>query len=413
MFLGYLVVARMHKLLNTVMDYDWGSHEAIADFLGRPSPTAAPEAEMWIGAHASAPSLVADHGKHCTLAEWIAESPDARLGLRVRERFGPRLPFLLKLLAAEVPLSLQVHPNLEQARTGYDRENALGIELSARRRNYKDANPKPEILCALGRFDALCGFRPVAQSLELLEALAVASLTPVVDELRRRPGAAGLEAAFSLLMKMPRERAASLVAEVAEACRRESARNTESSAQLDWTVRLAGLHPGDVGVAASLLLNHVRLEAGEALFLRSGSLHSYLSGVGIELMGSSDNVVRGGLTSKHVDVDELLAVVDFSDHAVRPVAQRILGEHETQFVTDATRFRLSTVVLEATHSYQPSRRGPELLLCASGVATATTASGKVAQLRRGESVFVGADDEDYVLSGDATLFRATVGDEAA
>jgi len=368
---------------------------------------------MWIGAHASAPSLVEEGGRRFTLTDWIAESPDTRLGRGVRERFGARLPFLLKILAAETPLSLQVHPSLEQARAGHAREDALGIELSARHRNYRDTNHKPEILCALGRFDALCGFRPVAHTLRLLESLAVASLAPVVDELRRRPGAAGLEAAFSLLMTLPPERAAVLVGEVAEACRRESARGAEDSAQLEWAVVLAKLHPADVGVLASLLLNHVRLEAGEALFLRSGSLHSYLGGTGIELMASSDNVLRGGLTTKHVDVDELLAVVDFSDRAVQPVPVRPLGAHETQFVTEAVDFRLSIIALEAGQQHRPSRQGPELLLCSSGVARATTASGAATELRRGESVFVGADDEDYVLSGAATLFRATAGVGAA
>lgn len=369
---------------------------------------------MWIGVHAAAPSLVQEkeERRHCTLAEWIGRSPDARLGSRVRERFGDRLPFLLKILAAETPLSLQAHPSLEQARAGHAREDAAGIPRTARHRNYRDTNHKPEILCALGRFDALCGFRPAEQTLRLLGILAVDSLAPVVDAISRKPGPDGLKDAFSFLMTLPSERAAVLVDEVTEACRRECARGSEGSAQFEWVLVLAALYPADVGVVASLLLNHVRLEAGQALLLPAGNLHSYLGGVGIELMASSDNVLRGGLTTKHVDVDELLTVVDFSDRPARFVPVRPAGEGEMEYVTGTPDFRLSTIVVEAGRPCRPQRRGPELLLCTSGVASAATAAGETVELRRGESVFVGADEEDYVLTGNATLFRATVGDAA-
>lgn len=408
---GYLVRGPVRKLLNTVMGYDWGSRTAIAEILGRPVPSPGPEAEMWIGVHAAAPSMLEEEGGRCTLAEWIARSPEARLGSRVRERFEGRLPFLLKILAAETPLSLQAHPSLEQARAGHAREDAAGIPRTAPNRNYRDANHKPEILCALGRFDALCGFRPADRTLRLLRVLQVESLAPVVDAISRTPGPGGLKEAFSFLMTLPRERAAVLVDEVAEACRRECARGSEGSAQFEWVIVLADLYPADVGVVASLLLNHVRLEAGQALFLPAGNLHSYLGGVGIELMASSDNVLRGGLTSKHVDVDELLTVVDFSDRPARFVPVRTAAPGETEYVTGTPDFRLSTVVVGPGAPCRPSRRGPELLLCTSGAASAETVAGETVELRRGEAVFVGADEGDYVLKGDATLFRATVGDD--
>jgi mannose-6-phosphate isomerase len=393
------------------MAYDWGSRTAIAEFLGHPSPSPTPQAELWIGAHASAPSMLEADGRRRTLSEWIAESPEARLGSTVCEEFGGRLPFLLKILAAESPLSLQAHPSREQARVGHAREDALGIDLSAPQRNYKDTNHKPEILCALGPFDALCGFRPVELTLHLLETLAVPSLAPVVDALQASPHADGLKSAFTYLLTLAPETAATLVGQLSKACSRTAVSGAVGCEQFQWTSLLAKKHPADVGVAASLLLNHVRLQPGEALFLPAGNLHSYLAGTGIELMASSDNVLRGGLTTKHVDIDELLAVVDFSDRAVAPVPVRRLGEHETQYVTDAADFRLSTISVESGRQWHSDRRGAELLLCVSGPAR-IDARGTSIELGRGESAFVGGDEGPYAVSGPAMLFRATVGDGA-
>ncbi|MFN2428210.1 MAG: mannose-6-phosphate isomerase, class I [Candidatus Binatia bacterium] len=403
----------MLKLRNTVMEYDWGSRVAIAEFLGRPVPSAQPQAELWIGAHAGGPSLVEGQSDPTSLGDWISKSPQSRLGRRVCDRFGHRLPFLLKVLAAEVPLSLQAHPNLEQARAGHAREEALGIPVSSRRRNYKDANHKPEILCALGPFDALCGFRPVAATIELFEALSVAALAPVIDALAGGPRPHGVERAFAWLMNLGPDAATGLVEEVVAACRRAKSDEGPQAAALAWAARLAQLHPSDSGVVASLMLNHVHLEAGQALFLPAGTLHSYLGGCGIELMASSDNVLRAGLTTKAVDVSELLVVLDCRDAAVECVPRRELGTGETVYETSVADFRLSIVELTAGGEFLSDPRGPELLLCTSGVARVTGGNGASLELTRGESLFVAADEGRYALGGAATVVRATIGDDVA
>jgi mannose-6-phosphate isomerase len=399
----------VRRLENEVMGYDWGSRTAIAELQGRRVPSEAPEAELWIGAHASAPSRLPDEG--ITLADTIARSPQTELGAAVCARFGGRMPFLLKVLAADVPLSLQAHPDAEQARAGFAREEARGVPVSARHRCYRDDSHKPELLCALGPFEGLCGFRPYDEMLALVSRLGVGLLAGPLEPLRRDPGPDGLRAAFGALFTLAPDRTGPLVAELAAACRRESERGSTDAAQLRWIDRLAERHPGDAGVVASLLLNHVQLESGDAIALRAGVLHSYLRGTGIEIMASSDNVLRGGLTTKHVDVDELLAILDFRPTPCVPVEVRAAGSHEIEYVTDFDDFRLSRIELQGD-TCQPARRGPELLLCVDGCATARGGDGVELRIGRGEAVFVSAGEGPYTLTGESVLFRATAGDVA-
>ncbi len=416
--LRYLTKLAVIKLDNTVMGYDWGSRTAIAGLEGRRVPSDAPEAELWIGAHASAPSRT--KGGTETLAERIARSPESELGPAVRARFGDRMPFLLKVLAADVPLSLQAHPDAEQARAGHAREEALGVPLTARERCYRDTSHKPEVLCALGPFEALCGFRPLDETLALLDRLAVPALDALAAPLREAASPGNLRRCFESLMTLDAAVARALVDDVVAACRREAARDVagreqpapQSGAQLAWAVRLAGLHPGDAGVVASLLLNHVRLDAGQAIALRAGQLHTYLGGTGIELMASSDNVLRGGLTSKHVDARELVAILDFRAAPCVPVEVRALCEHESELVTATEDFRLTRIELSPGQTCRPPRRGPELLLCIDGAADVALEGAAPQRIEKGESVFVSASDGRYALSGRATLFRATAGDPA-
>jgi mannose-6-phosphate isomerase len=400
--------APVQKLRNTVMPYDWGSRTAIARLTGRPAPSPQPEAELWIGAHAIAPSRLAGPAGQLTLDEEIARQPARALGNEARAQFGDRLPFLLKILAAERPLSLQAHPTVSQARSGYEREERLGIPLDARNRNYKDRNHKPELICALEPFDALCGFRATPETVNLLRSLHIPGLEAVVLLLEESPGPSGLRAVFRQLLRTDAHEASRLIGQVQAACRRLAEAGSRWEAQLRWTERLAALHPADMGVISSLLLNFVRLAPGEALALPAGNLHSYLHGTGVEIMASSDNVLRGGLTTKHVDVDELLAVVDFSDGPALPVSTRRLSEHETEYVTAFAEFRLTTIRVAGTESCRPERGGPELLLCTSGEATVAIAGAARLDLHQGESAFVYASDGNYEVRGNATVFRASV-----
>ncbi|MFD8425495.1 mannose-6-phosphate isomerase, class I [Streptomyces sp. NPDC059466] len=381
----------MDRLDNTVRPYAWGSTTAIPTLLGV-EPTGEPQAEMWMGAHPGAPSLTA----RGPLTEVIGEDPEKELGRAAVAKFGPRLPFLLKILAAGAPLSLQVHPNLEQAREGYEDEERRGIPVDAPHRNYKDANHKPELICALTEFDGLCGFRAPEEAAALLAALDVDSLKPYVDLLRAHPEDAALREVLTAVLSADPDDMARTVTEAAAACDRLGGGYAPYA-------DIAHHYPGDPGVIAAMLLNHVRLQPGEALFLGAGVPHAYLNGLGVEIMANSDNVLRCGLTPKHVDVPELLRVVRFeaSDPGVLRPEESPGGEEV--YATPIDEFRLSRYVLaEGAAPHDLTRETPQILLCTAG---SVHADGEV--LAPGRSVFVPAGEKTEV-SGSGTIFRATV-----
>ncbi|WUR82368.1 mannose-6-phosphate isomerase, class I [Streptomyces phaeochromogenes] len=381
----------MDRLDNTIRPYAWGSTTAIPHLLGV-EPTGEPQAEMWMGAHPGAPSRTL----RGPLTEVIDEAPEKELGPAAVAKFGPRLPFLLKLLAAGAPLSLQVHPDLAQAREGYEDEERRGVPIDAPHRNYKDANHKPELICALTEFDGLCGFRAPAEAADLLAALDVDSLKPYVDLLHAHPEEAALREVLTAVLSADREQMAATVTEAAAACARLGGAHAPYA-------DLAHHYPGDPGVIAAMLLNHVRLQPGEALFLGAGVPHAYLNGLGVEIMANSDNVLRCGLTPKHVDVPELLRIVRFeaSDPGVlRPEAS---PDGEEVYETPIDEFRLSRYALVAGAPVHDLTLGtPQILLCTAG----SVQAGEHA-LGPGRSVFVPAGEKAEV-SGDGTVFRATV-----
>ncbi|CQR63715.1 mannose-6-phosphate isomerase, class I [Streptomyces leeuwenhoekii] len=381
----------MDRLDNTVRPYAWGSPTAIPELLGV-EPTGEPQAEMWMGAHPGAPSRTA----RGTLPEVIESDPRRELGARTVERFGPRLPFLLKILAAGAPLSLQVHPDLDQARRGYEDEERRGVPADAPHRNYKDANHKPELICALTDFDGLCGFRPPAEAARLLDGLGVASLKPYADLLRAHPEDAALREVLTAVLTADPEEMTRTVAEASAACARLGGAYAPYA-------DIAHHHPGDPGVLAAMLLNHVRLHPGEALYLGAGIPHAYLSGLGVEIMANSDNVLRCGLTPKHVDVPELLRVVRFEagdPGVLRPEASP--GGEEV-YETPIDEFRLSRYVLpEGAAAHDLTLPAPQILLCTAGAVRAGEHG-----LTPGASVFVPAGEKAEV-SGTGTVFRATV-----
>ncbi|GGS06928.1 mannose-6-phosphate isomerase, class I [Streptomyces aureoverticillatus] len=381
----------MDRLTNTVRPYAWGSTTAIAELLGV-EPTGEPQAEMWMGAHPGAPSRT----ERGPLNEVIDEDPARELGPRAVAKFGPRLPFLLKILAAGAPLSLQVHPNLEEAKEGYEDEERRGVPVDAPHRNYKDANHKPELICALTPFDGLCGFRAPDEAAELLAGLGVDSLKPYVDLLHAKPEEAALREVLTAVLTADPDDMAKTVAEAAAAAERLGGAYAPYAA-------VARHYPGDPGVIAALLLNHVRLQPGEAMFLGAGVPHAYIEGLGVEIMANSDNVLRCGLTPKHVDVPELLRVVRFeaTDPGVlRPEAS---PDGEEVYETPIDEFRLSRFVLsEGGAAHDLTTETPQILLCTAGAVRA----GDVA-LTPGQSAFVPAGEKAEV-SGTGTVFRATV-----
>jgi mannose-6-phosphate isomerase len=404
-------------LRGAIRTYAWGSRTAIAEFTGRPVPAAHPEAELWLGANPGDPAWLEGPDGETSLLQALVDDPEGQLGPVIRARFGDVLPFLVKVLAADEPLSLQAHPSAEQAAEGYRREEKLGIPLTSPVRNYRDTNHKPELLVALQPFDALAGFRPAAQTVELLRALAVSDLDPYIDLLNDQSDADGLRALFTTWITAPQPDIDVLVAAVLDgAIQYVSSGATEFAAEAKTVLELGERYPGDAGVLAALLLNRITLNPGEGIFLSAGNLHAYLRGVGLEVMANSDNVLRGGLTPKHVDVPELLRVLNFNPTTV---AQLRAPTHRDGlgliYDTPTDEFAASRLTLgndQLGHEVDaPSRHdGPQILLCTEGCTTVSGKSGSL-KLTRGAAAWVAADDGPIRLIAQepTTIFRATVG----
>ncbi|WP_314037752.1 mannose-6-phosphate isomerase, class I [Dietzia sp. CH92] len=404
----------MVALEPVVQAYAWGSRTALPELCGTRSPAPHPVAEHWFGAHDSGSSLCAD-GR--ALDARIAADPARELGERVVAEYGGGLPFLVKLLSAEQALSLQAHPSPEKAQEGYAAENARGIAVDAADRNYRDVNHKPEILVALTEFHALVGFRPVAQTIALLDAFDVVALRPYRDMLAGQPDAEGLRAVFTTFVTMPHIALTDVVADlVAQAV----AYLTEHGVDGHWApvattvAELAERYPTDPGVLGALLLNRVILQPGQAVYLGPGQLHAYLRGVGVEVMANSDNVLRGGLTPKHVDVPELMRVLEFAPLADPTVGAVPAGRDipdEVDYPTPEPDFALSRIDLAPDRAVTWHPAGPEVLLCTEGEALVDE-DGAAETLRPGRAVWVPASASRVCLHSvdGATVFRTRVGD---
>lgn len=430
----------MNRLEGIVQHYHWGDDHTLAFLLGRP-PSGRPEAEYWLGAHQKAPSRVldaTDTTSTTTLDQVIAADPMATLGRSTARRFG-ELPFLFKILAVAQPLSIQAHPDHRQASAGFEREDREGIPLDSPIRNYRDRNHKPELICALSPMEAKCGFRTVdglrqLASLFRSEVIGdVFSVPDLSDGARLDPDAQAVvikELMHRVLTLSQPEMAKTVDAVVAE-CRsmigagpgggdlhRRANATTgpvneiELARTVAWTVQAYDCYGPDAGVLVALLLNHVVLEPGQALFLEAGNVHAYLSGVGVELMANSDNVLRCGLTSKHVDVDELLAIADF-DPGGPPVLEAEAPEH--RFAPPIPEFSLVRMVVE--RDQDPGEwtdcevHGPEIVVTTAGPLTVECGTDRLA-LASGQAAFIGADESRIRIRLDdssTVAWRATIG----
>lgn len=394
---------RIYRLRNAIQPYAWGSRGAIAALQGR-SESQRPEAELWMGAHPKAPSELMTPAGPEPLDAWIAADPEGALGAGVARRFG-ELPFLLKVLAAERPLSIQAHPNVQQAEAGFARENAAGVPLDATHRCYRDARAKPELICALTPFLALNRFREPEAIARRLARLELPRLAGVVRALRERPAAEGLALTLRTCLGL----AGDARREVVDRARAMADRDGSDPASR-WVVRLCDLHPEDSGILAPWLLNLVELRPGDAMFLGPGELHAYLDGVAIECMASSDNVLRGGLTSKHMDPDELLGVLGFQHGDVEVLRPKPVTSVESRYLTPASEFALSRIQLDGAHSFREAAGdGPEIWLCVDGDCRVRWNDDEPLAIERGESVFVPAAAPGLAVEGQARLFRARVG----
>lgn len=375
----------MFEIVNTPRDYAWGSSSAIASLLGK-DPSGAPEAELWLGDHPACPARVKATGQ--SLITWGASHP---------ERFGTGpLPFLLKVLAAESPLSIQAHPNRVQAQLGFARENAAGLDPDSPNRNYRDANHKPEVIVALSDFSALCGFRPSVERAAIIAELTHQGISGSSELMKATT--TGLHAAVEWILTRG-DGVAQLVEELSAGIRATSDSVVDDA--LETARMLSGHFPGDPGIALSLLLNHVMLRPGEALFLPAGNVHAYLQGFGIEVMAASDNVLRGGLTTKHVDVPELLSILDFHElHEPRLLATESNGVRT--FDPGLDDFILTEI--EAHDDVRVSISGPAIAIAVAG--EVLLHSDVECGLPRGRSVFIEAGETLQHVTGNGRIFVA-------
>ena len=373
---------------NDPRDYAWGSNTLIAALQGR-EPAERPEAEVWFGDHPASPARLADG---TPLDVWL------------REHGEPPLGYLLKLLAAAAPLSIQVHPTRSHAAAGFAAEDRAGIPRDASERNYRDENHKPEIIVALSdRFEALAGLRDVAATRTLLAALPQ---HPGVRELERR--LAGPDAGAALrdtIAWLLSGRAVPVVEDVTRAV----GEATADLPELAVVRRIAAAHPGDPGVVVALLMNLVVLRQGEALYAPAGVLHAYLDGLGVEIMAASDNVLRGGLTPKHIDVDELLAVVDPTPSAPPRIRPQQVSEGVEVFRPDVADFELWRATVREDAPRTLDLHGPAVALAVKGQVLVAGASGATVELTPGRAAVATADEGPLRLTGDGELFVALPG----
>jgi mannose-6-phosphate isomerase len=397
---------KISLLKNTIQNYAWGSTRAIPDLLGQKNPEHKTQAELWMGAHPKAPSWVQHNGQWVSLQELIAKNPVDILGKKVAENFNNRLPYLFKVLAAAKPLSIQVHPDLHQAREGFQRENAQKIPLDAPNRNYRDDNHKPECICALTRFWALSRFRKISGILSYFEKLNLQQLEAELADFKKRPTVDGLKRFYTSLMTLGMDRQKRIVDEALGQAQGFEAEDPV----FKWMLRLADDYPDDIGVLTPILLNLICLEPGQAIFLDAGELHAYLEGLGIELMANSDNVLRGGLTPKHVDAAELLRVLKFEDRDITLLKPGKSVANELVYPSPAAEFVLSVITLNKAATYQsPKDRSVEILICTRGKATIFDRHDRTeTQLQQGASAVVPAAVEGYSIKGEGTCYKAGV-----
>ncbi|MDN3681780.1 mannose-6-phosphate isomerase, class I [Vibrio tapetis subsp. quintayensis] len=391
----------LYKLDNVIQNYAWGSVDSIQKLFGIANPNQEPQAEIWMGAHPNGCSKVSESGE--LLSHIIEENKTQVLGDYTAARFG-ELPFLFKVLAAETPLSIQVHPNKQNSEVGFHQENAQGIALNASNRNYKDPNHKPELVYALTFYKAMNGFRPIADIVALFEEVQIPSLANALTLLKTDAGSDALKAFFTTIMSLEGERKIRALEELYAAYERP-AKTAQGREALQYSMDFKKHYPGDIGLFAPFMLNTVELAPGEAMFLFAETPHAYVQGTGLEIMANSDNVLRAGLTPKYIDVPELIdntifEPIKLEDIRLKPVLKE--GKASYPIPVDDFGFDILTATEVSSVQYL---RSAEILLCVEGEAVLTS-KGQTRTLKAGESVFISNDAHVYQYKGNAILARA-------
>ena len=383
----------MERLTGPIQDYAWGSTDLLAELRGV-APTGQPEAEIWYGAHAKAPAVLDDGS---TLADLIEADPVGQLGQLVIDDFGPELPFLVKLLAADSPLSIQAHTSAEQARAGFAAEDAVGIDRGAPHRSFRDPNPKPELIYALTEFEALVGFRPLAETGVFFAAIGFDGFDEVLKGGPKRVVEWLLDPAGS---SRSVDSVVDAISSLVERCQAYAGEDWAAEAAL--IARLEVAYPNDPGVGVASLLNFLVLVPGEAMFLGAGDIHAYVSGLAVEVMANSDNVLRGGLTPKHIDVPTLLDIV--VPEQIHPQVVPVLADGS--FDTPAREFTTTA------HKNPDGQElvGPQIVVGVRGTIqlTASDPSAEMLELGPTDAAWLSAG-ERAVLHGTGLCVSTTTG----
>lgn len=387
-----------YPLTNVTQDYPWGSATSIPSLFDVPNPTSKPMAEIWMGAHPKASSLIEWQNELTPLRDVIEQDPDAFIGESTFSTFG-ELPFLFKVLAAEKALSIQVHPTKFDAEVGYERENVAGIPLDAYNRNYKDANHKPELVYALTPYLAMNGFREFEEVIELFSEVNLTSLSKSFESFSLSPDSAGLKQLFEQLLTLDEKTKNVAIAELINWAK------SSSHSLAEFILDLNYVYPGDVGLLSPLLLNVVLLKPGEAMFLHAGTPHAYVKGTALEIMANSDNVLRAGLTPKFIDVPELIASCVFEplvkgDILTKPSTNGV----ELNFPVPVQDFSFS--VLKEANETQITPERAEIWFAIDSDVTFTHPTGEVLTVSKGQSVFIPISSKAFTVSCAGTVARA-------
>lgn len=387
-------------LKNIIQNFPWGSVDSINALFGIPNPENKPQAELWMGAHPNGCSVIKEDQ---LLSDYIATAPESILGHKTYQTFG-ELPYLMKILAAAQPLSIQVHPSKEAAERGFARENEAGIGLKDFNRNYKDANHKPELVYALTPYLAMNAFREQEEMVELFEIADAEVLADDVAALKARPDAEQLKVFFDRVMSLQGAEKDSALSDLLHNVEAKAKQGEQAALAFARVQEFSALYPGDAGLFAPLMLNVVELQPGEAMFLYAETPHAYLRGTGIEIMANSDNVLRAGLTPKFMDVPELVRNIKFQpvkreDLRMRPseLAGRLI------YPIPVEDFRFD--VIDAAKVDEFSIESAEILLCLDGEFEVKSAEQSIT-VHKGESIFIGADTVAYRVSGAGQYVRA-------
>ena len=388
----------MLKMINKVQNYDWGSKTALTQLYSVPNPEHLPMAELWMGAHPKASSYVIDNktGHKLSLIDYIAQNPSQILGDKIAETFKSRLPFLFKVLCAARPLSVQVHPNKVYAEVGFAKENAAGIPLDSPIRNYKDDNHKPELIYALTPFKAMNAFRPLEEIAELLDFVSAAH--PEIQFFVQSPNDEKLAKLFAQILSLTGEQKELALGLL------KAALNSRQGEPWNTIKQMVSLYPEDTGLFVPLLLNVIELQPGEAMFLYARTPHAYIEGVGLEIMANSDNVLRAGLTNKHIDVPELIANVDF----ISKTKESLLSEPEKsgnicKYHIPVEDFAFSIYSINDT-GIGITNETASILFCIDGELVLKSGDDEL-KICSGESIFLSAFEKEVYVTGVGKLAR--------